>query len=70
MGAEATAFRRHMLFEMARMSCDDGLVMSLHCGVRRDHHSATAARFGPDVGADIPIPGLLTWWGGSWKYPL
>ncbi|MGA2306328.1 MAG: glucuronate isomerase [Acidimicrobiales bacterium] len=52
---EATAFRRHMLCEMARMSCDDGLVMSLHCGVRRDHHSATAARFGPDVGADIPI---------------
>ncbi len=58
--AEATAFRRHMLFEMARMSCDDGLVMSLHCGVRRDHHSATAARFGPDVGADIPIQIELT----------
>ncbi len=54
-GAEAVAFRRHMLFEMARMSCDDGLVMSLHCGVRRDHHPPTAARFGPDVGADIPI---------------
>ncbi len=51
---EATAFRRHMLFEMARMSCDDGLVMSLHCGVRRDHHPPTAARFGGDVGADIP----------------
>src|SRR6185437_10644667 len=27
---EATAFRRHMLGEMARMSCDDGLVMTLH----------------------------------------
>ena len=53
--AEATAFRRHMLFEMARMSCEDGLVMSLHCGVRRDHHLATAARFGGDVGADIPV---------------
>ena len=51
----ATAFRRHMLCEMARTSCDDGLVMSLHCGVRRDHHTATAARFGPDVGVDIPI---------------
>ena len=59
-GAEATAFRRHMLFEMARMSCDNGLVMSLHCGVRRDHHSPTAARFGPDVGADIPIQIELT----------
>jgi len=53
--AEAIAFRRHMLSEMARMSCDDGLVMSLHCGVRRDHHTATAARFGSDVGVDIPI---------------
>ncbi|HET9732998.1 MAG TPA: glucuronate isomerase [Acidimicrobiales bacterium] len=54
--AECTAFRRHMLCEMARMSCEDGLVMTLHCGVRRDHHSPTAARFGADVGADIPVP--------------
>ncbi|MGH9115196.1 MAG: glucuronate isomerase, partial [Acidimicrobiales bacterium] len=27
---ESVAFRRHMLAEMARMSCDDGLVMTLH----------------------------------------
>ncbi|MFC7530030.1 glucuronate isomerase [Actinoplanes sp. GCM10030250] len=53
--AEATAFRRHMLLEMARMSCDDGLVMTLHPGVRRDHHAPTAERYGVDVGADIPI---------------
>ncbi len=53
--AEAIAFRRHMLFEMARMSCDDGLVMCLHCGVHRDHHPPSAARFGNDIGADIPI---------------
>jgi len=52
---EALAFRRHMLFEMARMSCDDGLVMTLHPGVRRNHHSTTAARYGADTGADIPI---------------
>ena len=57
---EATAFRRHMLFEMARMSCEDGLVMSLHCGVRRDHHPPTAARFGADIGADIPVRIELT----------
>jgi hypothetical protein len=50
----ATAFRGHMLCEMARTSCDGGLVMSLQCGVRRDHHTATAARFGPDVGVDTP----------------
>ena len=52
---EAIAFRRHMLWEMARMSCDDGLVMTLHPGVRRGHHSPTAARYGNDTGHDIPI---------------
>jgi glucuronate isomerase len=52
--AQATAFRRHMIFEMARMSCDDGLVMTLHPGVRRNHHPATFERYGPDTGADIP----------------
>ena len=53
--AEAVAFRRHMLAEMARMSCEDGLVMTLHPGVRRNHHSPTLAAFGPDSGHDIPI---------------
>ncbi len=53
--AEATAFRRHMISEMARMSCEDGLVMTLHPGVRRNHHRATYERFGPDVGCDIPV---------------
>ncbi|AGL19849.1 glucuronate isomerase [Actinoplanes sp. N902-109] len=52
--AEATAFRRHMTFEMARMSCDDGLVMTLHPGVFRNHHPATLAAHGPDTGHDIP----------------
>jgi glucuronate isomerase len=52
---EALAFRRHMLLEMARMSCDDGLVMALHPGVRRNHHLRTFERFGPDTGHDIPI---------------
>ena len=53
--AEATAFRRHMLFEMARMSGDDGLVMTLHPGVRRNHHPPTPRAFGPDTGHDIPV---------------
>ena len=52
---EATAFRRHMVLEMARMSCDDGLVMTLHPGVRRNHHPATFARYGADTGHDIPV---------------
>jgi glucuronate isomerase len=52
---EATAFRRNMLLEMARMSCEDGLVMTVHPGVRRGHHRPTAARFGPDTGSDVPV---------------
>ena len=39
---------------MARLSCDDGLVMTLHPGVRRNHHRPTFDRFGPDTGHDIP----------------
>jgi glucuronate isomerase len=54
--AEAMAFRRHMLGEMARMSCDDGLVMTLHPGVRRQHHRPTFEGFGPDTGQDMPVP--------------
>ena len=53
--AEATAFRRHMVFEMARMSTEDGLVMTLHPGVHRNHHAPTTERFGPDSGNDIPV---------------
>ncbi|MCW2757184.1 MAG: Glucuronate isomerase, partial [Nocardioidaceae bacterium] len=53
--AEATAFRRHMLMEMARMSVEDGLVMTLHPGVHRSHHTETLRRFGPDTGHDIPV---------------
>ncbi|WP_436791830.1 glucuronate isomerase [Yinghuangia sp. YIM S10712] len=53
--AETTAFRRHMLFEMARMSCEDGLVMTLHPAVRRNHHTPTLEQYGPDTGHDIPL---------------
>ena len=52
---EATSFRRHMVLEMARMSCDDGLVMTLHPGVRRNHHRPTFDRYGADTGHDIPV---------------
>jgi glucuronate isomerase len=52
--AEATAYRRNLLLEMARMSTEDGLVMTLHPGVHRNHHTPTYERFGADVGCDIP----------------
>ncbi|HEU0040910.1 MAG TPA: glucuronate isomerase [Jiangellaceae bacterium] len=51
----AAAFAGHMLFEMARMSVDDGLVMQLHPGVLRDHHGGIHSVFGPDKGYDIPV---------------
>lgn len=57
---EATALRRHLVSEMARMACDDGLVMTLHPGIRRNHHGPTADRYGVDVGTDIPVQLELT----------
>jgi glucuronate isomerase len=52
---DAAAFSGHMLFQMAAMSAEDGLVMQLHPGVLRDHASGPAAAFGPDKGYDIPV---------------
>jgi glucuronate isomerase len=48
-------FEAHMLMEMARLSIEDGLVMQLHPGALRDHNHAVFERFGPDMGADIPV---------------
>lgn len=53
--ADQRAFEGHMLIEMARMSVEDGLVMQLHPGALRDHNAVIADRFGPDMGADIPV---------------
>jgi glucuronate isomerase len=52
---DAAQFTGHMLIEFARMSAEDGLVMQLHLGVVRNHNAALFARFGPDMGADIPV---------------
>jgi glucuronate isomerase len=48
-------FEAHMLMEMARMSIEDGLVMQLHAGALRDHNDVVCARFGSDMGGDIPV---------------
>lgn len=53
--AEARVFTGHMLLESARMSVDDGLVMTVHPGVYRNHSSETFQAFGPDTGHDIPV---------------
>jgi len=52
---DARRFAGHMLLEMARMSVQDGLVMTIHPGVYRNHHGDTLRRFGPDLGHDIPV---------------
>lgn len=57
---ERAAFRGHMLLQTARMSVEDGLVMTLHAGVHRNHSTATHRRFGADSGHDIPVTTSFT----------
>jgi len=49
------AFEAHMMYQMARMSVEDGLVMTIHPGSYRNHHDPTFEAFGPDTGHDIPF---------------
>lgn len=48
-------FTANMLMEMARMSCEDGLVMQLHPGSMRNHNKIVFNKFGLDKGCDIPM---------------
>ncbi|MCZ2402445.1 glucuronate isomerase [Paenarthrobacter sp. Z7-10] len=57
---DADAFEAHMMYQMARMSVADGLVMTLHPGVFRNHHRPTFESFGADTGHDIPFPVSFT----------
>lgn len=49
------AFEAHMMYQMARMSVADGLVMTIHPGSFRNHHEPTFAAYGADTGHDIPF---------------
>ncbi|MGF9647255.1 glucuronate isomerase [Pseudarthrobacter oxydans] len=49
-------FEGHMMYEMARMSVQDGLVMTMHPGSYRNHHLPSFEKFGSDTGHDIPFP--------------
>ena len=51
---EARAFYGHMLVMMAEMSVEDGLVMQLHVGSKRNTNADVFNTFGADKGADIP----------------
>ena len=52
--AQARAFHGHMLIVMAEMSVEDGLVMQLHAGSRRNTNTHLFKIFGADKGSDIP----------------
>ena len=52
---EVNAFAANMLYQMAEMSCEDGLVMQIHPGVLRDHNSTIWRTYGSDKGYDIPV---------------
>ncbi|MDI2034457.1 glucuronate isomerase [Paenarthrobacter nitroguajacolicus] len=49
------AFEAHMMYQMARMSVEDGLVMTIHPGSYRNHHQPTFEAYGADTGHDIPV---------------
>ena len=57
---DADLFTAHMLYEMARMSCEDGLIMQLHPGIFRNHNPQVYNQFGKDMGFDIPVPTEFT----------
>jgi glucuronate isomerase len=52
---EGATLRRAFMFQMARMASEDGLVMTLHPAVYRNHHAPSASTYGADVGCDIPM---------------
>jgi len=52
---DAALFSAHMLYEMARMSCDDGLALQIHFGIYRNHNDPIYKQFGKDMGFDIPM---------------
>ncbi|MCX6499508.1 MAG: glucuronate isomerase [Arthrobacter sp.] len=54
-GAERDDFEAHMMYQMARMSVEDGLVMTIHPGSFRNHHTDTFTKYGADTGHDIPF---------------
>ena len=52
---DRNTFEAHMMYQMGRMSVEDGLVMTIHPGSYRNHHTPTFEAFGADTGHDIPF---------------
>jgi glucuronate isomerase len=58
--AGARLLQGHFLMKMAEMSVRDGLVMTVHAGVHRNHSAEMYRRAGPDTGHDIPVATTFT----------
>jgi glucuronate isomerase len=54
-GEDREVFEAHMMYQMARMSVEDGLVMTIHPGSYRNHHGPSFEAYGADTGHDIPV---------------
>ena len=52
---DAELFRAQMLTEMALLSVEDGMVMQIHAGSRRNTDPLLFDERGADLGADIPV---------------
>lgn len=52
---DRNTFEAHMMYEMGRMSVEDGLVMTIHPGSFRNYHTPTFEAYGADTGHDIPF---------------
>ena len=52
--SDADTFRGQMLTEMAKMSCEDGLIMQIHPAPHRNHSAEIFNKYGFDKGFDIP----------------
>ena len=47
---EMTLLRRHLFTDQARMASEDGLTMTVHPAVHRNHDTSAFRRFGADIG--------------------
>ncbi len=52
---EAELFRGQMMTEMAALSVEDGMVMQIHAGSRRNTDPTLMRERGANLGADIPV---------------
>ena len=51
---ECTLMRKHLLGDQIRMASEDGMTVTLHPAVYRNHDEDAFATYGADVGHDIP----------------